>query len=153
MEQMTLDTFNFENLEELPTFDALVQVAYSLVCQHATTQAYEHARRPSENNLNPPPIGSAWTRRRVENDDVEISDGDLESEAGDEKASNDENEHITPLDWPSTTQTGADITLANATLFIRNGIWWRYRACLGGFEDLDFHVCWKWKPFLYAISA
>ncbi|KAM6491642.1 hypothetical protein JOM56_012886, partial [Amanita muscaria] len=97
----------FEKPEDIPSFDSLVNAAHLLLRRHATTQAHERALRPTEDNLNPPPIGSAWTQER-----------------SDHNAENDENS-LPPLDLPCSTREDADITLANTTLFMRNAIWWR----------------------------
>lgn len=117
----------FKKPEDLPTFDSLVKAAYLLARRHATTQAHERALRPTEDNLNPPPVGSAWMRGRTEDNDVEMMED--KSEAGDQKEKNthgdDLENELPPLDLPFMTQEDADITLANTTLFMRNAIWWR----------------------------
>lgn len=116
----------FKEHEDVPTFDSLVNAAYLLARRHATTQAHERALRPTEDNLNPPPLGSVWIREQSEDNVMGDKSEDGYKNDKDTHMDDSDNENeLLPLNLPSTTGEDADITLANTTLFIRNAIWWR----------------------------
>ncbi|KAF5384343.1 hypothetical protein D9615_003177 [Tricholomella constricta] len=104
----------------LPTFEELLKAALMLGRRHATTKAFKAAHNPSENNPDKVPQGSPWTPKKnipstsldtVEDDEMTDTDSDVMSDLLDEVK--------------ELTSKDADVTLANATLFMRDGIWWR----------------------------
>ncbi|KAF8955673.1 hypothetical protein BDZ97DRAFT_1673396 [Flammula alnicola] len=120
-----------------PSFEDLVKAANQLTRQHATLQAYYHALRPEDNGPNQPPIGSAWSSRY----DI-CSDDDIEM--------NDPNDGDLDLPAPSAS-TDADITLANASLFIRNATLWR-EVCKA-VADGDAGRVWEVWIFTFSGSG
>ncbi|KAH7903329.1 hypothetical protein BJ138DRAFT_1120498 [Hygrophoropsis aurantiaca] len=115
----------FERLDEnqsLPSFEILLRGAHTLARRHASTQAYLRARNPSlgQNHPDEVPLGSPWTNvREPEHMDLEI---DALSNGSDEQNNL---ETLSVLSNAGDAEDGADISLANSTLYIRNGIWWR----------------------------
>jgi hypothetical protein len=108
----------FEQKKEqgmVPTFEELLVIGRTLAQRHATTQAHKRACHPREDSTNPVPLGSPWIPH--ENNDVEMKD--MEGSFPE-----DEEDRLSDLSGASEHLEG-DTTLANATLFIRNGIWWR----------------------------
>lgn len=111
----------FENLqtsESLPDFETLEKIAGILATRHATTAAFNRARNPIPEHESEVPLGSLWCQDDMDIDspvDEAVNDGVL-SELSDNST-----------DYNS--QEG-DVTLANATLLIRNCIWWR-EMCRG----------------------
>lgn len=105
---------HFESLRHqsrLPSFEDLEKVAEVLGQRHATTQAYTRARFPLKHQPSNVPAGSPWT---TQNSTADIIMDDITK---DDTAKNE-----LPLPLPSED---GDLTLTNATLFMRDGIWWR----------------------------
>lgn len=78
--------------------------------EDTTTQAHKRALFPHEDNPNAVPLGSPW----ISQEDAEMG----------EPISEDEEDRLSDLSG-THDNPGADVTLANSTLFIRNAIWWR----------------------------
>ncbi|KAF8072301.1 hypothetical protein FPV67DRAFT_1411833 [Lyophyllum atratum] len=108
-----------QSLNTLPEFEELIQTARKLARRHATTKAVRSAHNPSKKNPDQVPKGSPWVRKRTVSSTAkdtattpsEKGSPDLVPDMFDEKH--------------ALTSPDADVTLANATLFIRNAIWWR----------------------------
>ena len=80
------------------------------------TQVHKHAHHPQEDSTNPVPIGSPWIPHEENNNDVKMKD--MEGSFTD-----DEEDWLSDLSGAFEHLEG-DTTLANATIFIQNGIWW-----------------------------
>jgi hypothetical protein len=98
----------------VPSFTSLVDDARMLARRHATTQAFERALNLDDENPNKVPRGSDWTMLWDEVQEEHVHVGDVEMQDIDALSDLSGN-----ADSPDS-----DVTLANATLFIRNAIWW-----------------------------
>jgi hypothetical protein len=80
------------------------------------TQVHKCACHPQEDSTNPMPLGSPWIPHEEDNNDVEMKDMEGSFPEDEEDRLSDSSEASEHLE--------GDTTLANATLFIWNGIWW-----------------------------
>lgn len=97
----------------MPSFEELENIASDMSQAHATTQAFTRARYPTYAHPPRAPPGRAWTHETAYNNRPKDSDIVMQDPSNVEEL---------PVPPPPTD---ADLTLANSTLFIRNGIWWR----------------------------
>ncbi|KAG6893874.1 hypothetical protein C0992_008316 [Termitomyces sp. T32_za158] len=100
-----------KEMDALPTFKELFIDAGVLAHCHATTKAFRAAHKPNENNPDKVPRGSPWIDRQTGENKMDFDDP---------------MEGLPDIFIETNLQSpDADITLANATLFMRNAIWWR----------------------------
>lgn len=99
----------------MPTFDKLWEDAQTLSRCHATTQAYNRALHPDHINISGPPQGSPWT--------ASSSGGTSRQSEGQDKIDLDQ-DIAGGLGGPPASHR-RDVTLANASLFMRDAVWWR----------------------------
>ena len=112
----------------MPSFAVLLGTAKILGKRHATSQAYEQALKPTthEPRAEDVPLGSPWEPRAAtpagSGDEMDI---DPASDPMDVDPDVDDNLSAFSTDSQSPDTDKPDNTLANATLFMRNAIWWR----------------------------
>ncbi|KDQ59624.1 hypothetical protein JAAARDRAFT_192126, partial [Jaapia argillacea MUCL 33604] len=102
---------HLKNKDKLPSFTTLLIDAQTLARWHATTSAHQRARYPKADHVDNVPLGQPWTPNEP---DTVLEDG-ADSDTDDDMSA-----------WGVGSDDGkeADITLANSTLLIRNGVWW-----------------------------
>lgn len=104
-----------KNANNLPTFESLMHGARCLARRHAGTDSFQRAHFPSlvAGHVDEVPLGSPWS-----------ASGDTGGSADECLSESDSLETISVLSQ-SMADGERDAALANATLFIRNSLWWR----------------------------
>ncbi|KII85951.1 hypothetical protein PLICRDRAFT_115567 [Plicaturopsis crispa FD-325 SS-3] len=123
---------HFDKLDKeknLPPLDSLCRSAEILARRHATTAAYERARSndtAATTHIDTVPRGSPWQPKKPSVSQNPRAETAAATVSEDDLMEIDEDDALSDLSEPAEANKGkADITLANATLFMRNGILWR----------------------------
>ncbi|KIJ99754.1 hypothetical protein K443DRAFT_123087 [Laccaria amethystina LaAM-08-1] len=141
---------HFETLslqKQLPSFEDLETVAEVLSRHHATTQAYSCACFPSETQTSFIPEGSPWTGTSS----MDVVMGEISTSESVNVSTTEDVSTTNKLLIPPESNDG-DLTLANSTLFIRDGIWWR-EVCIAVAEGDPGRVWEVMKLWIFTFAG